>query len=136
MSKSQSKDFGSHQSGPAAPGKDIVVLPPDIQAKEDKVRKGFWKKLRRFAGQLPFANDLVTAYYCAMDPNTPLHVRATLLGALAYFIMPIDIVPDFIAGLGFADDAAILAYAIRTVSDHIKPEHRTAAAKALEKENT
>ena len=80
---------------------------------------------------LPFAEDLVTAYYCAFDRNTPLQVKAALVGALAYFILPYDIVPDLLPALGFADDAAVLAAALRLVATHIRPEHRDAAREAL-----
>ncbi len=107
-----------------------------LERRERKVRAEFWNKLKRVAGKLPFVDDLVAAYYCAMDTDTPLKVRATLLGALAYFILPFDIVPDFIAGIGYGDDAAVLAAAISLVSAHIKPTHRVAAAKALGKDMT
>ena len=105
-----------------------------LERREQKVRAEFWDKLKRVAGRLPFVDDLVAAYYCSMDADTPLKVRATLLGALAYFILPIDIVPDFIAGIGYGDDAAVLAAAISLVSAHIRPIHRLAAAKALGKD--
>ncbi|MGE3148819.1 MAG: YkvA family protein [Pseudorhodoplanes sp.] len=98
---------------------------------EAQVRSGFWPKLRQLAGRLPFAEDLVTAYYCAFDAQTPLRVRATLLGALAYFVLPFDFMPDMLPLLGFADDAAVLAGALKLVIDHIRPEHRDAARQAL-----
>ena len=99
--------------------------------REAHVRRNFWGKLKRVIARIPFAEDLVAAYYCAMDSRTPTRVRATLLGALAYFIMPVDAIPDVIAGLGFSDDAAVLAMVIGLVSSHITPEHRLAAARAL-----
>lgn len=105
-----------------------------IARREEKVRRDFWQKFRRVAGHIPFADDLVAAYYCAMDTQTPLRVRGTLLGALAYFILPIDAVPDFLLGFGFTDDAAVLAAALSMVSRHITPTHRAAAAAALGKE--
>lgn len=108
-------------------------VPKDFTEREEKVRAEFWDKLKRFAGRIPFAEDLVAAYYCALDPETPLRVRGTLLGALAYFILPIDVVPDFILGVGFTDDAAVIAMAVRLVSQHILPKHRVAAARALGK---
>ena len=77
--------------------------------------------------ELPFAEDLLAAYYCAFDRHTPLSVKATLIGAIAYFVLPIDAIPDFIPVIGFTDDAAVLGAAIKMVSDHIKPEHRQAA---------
>lgn len=100
-------------------------------ADEKTVRAGFWPKLARFAGKLPFAQDLLAAYYCAFDRNTPHQVRFILLGALAYFVMPIDVVPDLLPVFGFADDAAVLAAALKAVSDAIRPEHREAAKRKL-----
>jgi uncharacterized membrane protein YkvA (DUF1232 family) len=102
--------------------------------RERQVRRDFWAKLKRFAGRVPFVEDLVAAYYCALDPATPTRVRGMLLAALAYFILPLDIVPDLIAGLGFADDAALLTAVVGLVSAHITPTHRAAAARALDKE--
>jgi len=100
-------------------------------ADEKTVRAGFWPKVARFAGKLPFAEDLLAAYYCAFDRNTPNQVRFILLGALAYFVMPIDVVPDLLPVFGFADDAAVLAAALKAVSDAIRPEHREAAKRKL-----
>ncbi len=102
--------------------------------REQKVRRDFWAKLKRFAGQVPFVEDLVAAYYCALDPATPLRVRGMLLAAIAYFILPADFIPDIVAGLGFADDAALLTAVIGLVTSHITPTHRAAAARALDKE--
>jgi uncharacterized membrane protein YkvA (DUF1232 family) len=104
-----------------------------VERDEDRVRRGFWPKLKRVAAKLPFAEDLLTAYYCAFDNDTPLRVRAALLGALAYFVLPFDFVPDFLPILGFTDDAAVMATAIKLVIDHIRPEHRDAAKQALER---
>ena len=98
---------------------------------EDTVRRGFWRKLKRFAGQLPFAEDLAAAYYCAFDRDTPLQVKAALVGALAYFVLPFDLIPDMMPLLGFADDAAVLATALRLVASHLKPAHRDAARRAM-----
>jgi uncharacterized membrane protein YkvA (DUF1232 family) len=102
-------------------------------AQESLVRRGFWGKLRRFAASLPFAEDLLAAYYCAFDRETPGHVRVALLGALAYFVLPLDALPDMLPLLGFTDDAAVLATTIKLVSDAMLPEHREAARRALEK---
>jgi uncharacterized membrane protein YkvA (DUF1232 family) len=95
------------------------------------VRRGFWSKLRRFAARLPFAEDLLAAYYCAFDRETPRHVQAALVGALAYFVLPFDVVPDMLPVLGFTDDAAVLATAIKLVASHMRPEHRDAARHAI-----
>jgi uncharacterized membrane protein YkvA (DUF1232 family) len=85
-------------------------------ADEESVRAGFWKTFGKAARQLPFAEDLVAAYFCALDPETPGKAKAVLLGALAYFIMPMDTIPDFLAVVGFSDDIAVLTLAIATVT--------------------
>jgi uncharacterized membrane protein YkvA (DUF1232 family) len=87
------------------------------------------------ARYIPFADDLVAAYFCALDPATPHRVRAVLLGALAYFILPFDAIPDFIAGIGYSDDLTVLIAAIALVRSHITPAHRQAAKKALADED-
>jgi len=98
---------------------------------EARVRRAFWPKFRRFAARLPFAEDLVAAYFCAFDRDTPRHVRVALVAALAYFVLPFDFIPDIMPLIGFTDDAAVLATAIRLVAAHIMPQHRDAARRML-----
>src|SRR6201988_2143583 len=108
--------------------------PADRRAQDRKsVRRRFWSKLKRVAAKLPFAEDLLSAYYCAFDSQTPRHVQAALLGAIAYFILPFDFIPDMLPVLGFTDYAAVLATVIRLVAAHITPEHRDAARAALKR---
>jgi uncharacterized membrane protein YkvA (DUF1232 family) len=95
------------------------------------VDREFWRKLLKLAGKIPFAEELAAAWFCTTDAATPLHVKGILLAALAYFVAPVDAIPDFIAGLGFTDDAAVLAMAIGAVSRHLKPEHYARAREAL-----
>ena len=112
----------------------IGFEPADNLAKDpESVRKRFRAKFKRVAAQLPFAEDLLSAYYCAFDRQTPRHVQAALLGAIAYFILPFDFIPDMLPVLGFTDDAAVLATAIRLVAAHITPEHREAARAKLKR---
>ena len=93
--------------GATAPGgKPSAAIAPSRD--EERVRRGFWRKAKRVAARLPFAEDLLAAYYCAFDRATPLQVKAALIGALAYFVLPFDCVPDFLPLLGFTDDAAVL----------------------------
>lgn len=98
---------------------------------QSRVRREFWPKFRRFAARLPFAEDLVAAYFCAFDRNTPRRVQVALIGALAYFVLPFDFIPDMLPLIGFTDDAAVLATAIRLVSAHIGPQHRDAARRVV-----
>jgi uncharacterized membrane protein YkvA (DUF1232 family) len=108
-----------------------------FEEQERTVRRDFWTALKQFAGRIPFVEDLVAAYYCALDPATPMRVRGILLAALAYFIVrwryrPLTWLWRF-PGLGFTDDAAVLT-ALFGLSSHITPVHRAAAARALVKQ--
>jgi uncharacterized membrane protein YkvA (DUF1232 family) len=108
--------------------------PADRLAKDrESLRRRFWIKLKRVGAKLPFVEELLAAYYCAFDRQTPRHVQAALLGAMAYFILPFDFISDMLPVLGFTDDAAVLATAIRMVATHILPEHRKAARAALQR---
>lgn len=98
----------------------------------DGVLRDVWAKVRGVGRRLPFVPDVLAAYYCVLDPATPGRVKVILLGALAYFVMPADLVPDLLPLLGFTDDAAVIAAAIAQVAGNITPEHREKAREALE----
>ena len=100
-------------------------------SQETYVSANFWRTAKRAARHVPFMQDVVAAYYCAMDRRTPLRVKGIIFAALAYFVLPTDTIPDFIFGIGFTDDAAVLAAAVSAIAAHLKPAHRAAARQAL-----
>jgi uncharacterized membrane protein YkvA (DUF1232 family) len=106
-------------------------MPDDPTRDNTQWKQAFWPKFRRVAARLPFAEDLLAAYYAATDHATPQRVRVALGGALLYFVVPADMIPDFLLGLGFTDDAAVLAAALRTLAHHVTPAHREMAREAL-----
>lgn len=97
----------------------VAHTPPDERA--------FWRKLGRVLASIPFAEQAAAAWYCAVDPDTPNYVRGVLLGAIAYFVLPADMIPDILPMVGFTDDASVLATAIAAVSGHIKERHKARA---------
>jgi len=105
----------------------LIPLPDQ----ERIVRSGFWKKVRKALNRVPFLDRLIAAFYAAVDPATPAHAKAVLFAALAYFIMPADLIPDFIAGLGFTDDGAVLFLALQTLSSHVTADHLERARRYL-----
>jgi uncharacterized membrane protein YkvA (DUF1232 family) len=117
----------------SASWQDFEALARRMASGEEAVWRGFWRKFRRVAASLPFAEDLLAAHYCAFDRRTPLHVKAALLGALAYFALPTDLIPDYLPVIGYTDDAAVLATAIKLVAAHITPDHREAARRTLKR---
>ncbi|BDA86677.1 hypothetical protein Sa4125_42190 [Aureimonas sp. SA4125] len=111
-----------------------ILAPASLERQaeqESRVRGSFFETLRRAARHIPFSRDLVASYYCAVDPQTPSTSKGILLAALAYFVLPIDFVPDFLFGLGFTDDIAVLWAAFGAVRHNIKPEHYVLASEAL-----
>lgn len=108
-----------------------ILGPEDESRRSERVKRRFFATFRKAARYIPFSEELVASYYCALDPDTPHRVRAMLLAALAYFVLPTDTVPDFLVGVGFGDDAAVLAATIALVRAHITPVHIAAARRAL-----
>jgi uncharacterized membrane protein YkvA (DUF1232 family) len=70
-------------------------------------------------------------YFAALAPETPAWAKAVMLGALGYFILPLDLIPDAIPGIGYADDLGVVLAAAATVSAHITDEHRRRADETL-----
>jgi len=112
---------------------DVDGKPLGMDKNERKVRRGLIPKLLRVMGRVPFAEDAAAAYYCAIDSKTPVRTKAVLLGTLVYFIAPFDAMPDLIPGVGFLDDAAMLASALAMVGGAITDEHRERARALLDK---
>ncbi|MCA1368953.1 DUF1232 domain-containing protein [Bradyrhizobium sp. BRP14] len=111
-----------------------ILLPgeeSEQERREHKVRRRFWPTFRRAARQIPFSRDLVAAYYCAIDPNTPTRTRGILLAALAYFVLPLDFLPDMLAVVGFSDDIAVLTAAFAAIRGQLKETHYQKADEAM-----
>ncbi len=116
------------------PGTDLVLRQERKYRRDSRrVGRGFWDKIRRHGPRIPFLKEAVAAYYCALDPATPWRVKAVLMAALAYFVVPADMLPDFLPMLGFTDDAAVLLGAFRAVAPHVKDSHRNLAASTIQR---
>ncbi len=102
-------------------------------ANDERFSKRFWKKFWSTLGHIPFSEEVGAAYFCALDPTTPARVKAILIAAIAYFVTPTDLLPDFIAGLGFTDDATVLLTAFSMIGGHVKDHHRSAIRQLMGK---
>lgn len=96
---------------------------------------GFWKKIARYAVKAgrEVVEKALTLYYVASDGDTPAWARATVYTALAYFISPLDAVPDALPGVGFGDDLSVLGVAFAAVAAHVKDEHVQRARQQIER---
>ena len=79
--------------------------------------------LKTAGKKVHFLPKLLTIFYCMQDQDTPKFMKLILMGAIGYVILPFDFVPDVIAGVGWLDDAAVLAAAMHFAGAYIKPEH-------------
>lgn len=120
--------------GESVPAETVVENFKYNKQNEELVKKSFWSKTKKFAGKIPFTKDAVAMYYCAVDAKTPLWAKGIAFGALAYFISPIDAIPDALIGLGFTDDAAIIAAGVRAIAGQVTDEHRQKSEAFFEQE--
>jgi uncharacterized membrane protein YkvA (DUF1232 family) len=110
-----------------------ALVPSVVRLNEQRVAVGFWPKIRKVAARIPFASEALAVWYCARDDATPAAAKGMMLAALAYFVLPTDVLPDFIAGLGYTDDAAVFTALMGVVGRHLKPRHRQAARRDIER---
>lgn len=126
-----------HVNGAAFDAKDPLnpsraLVPAVARVNEQRVTRGFWPKIRRVATKIPFAGDVLSIWFCARDPATPAGAKAMMMAGLAYFVLPTDAVPDFLAVVGFTDDAAVIAALLAIVGKNLKPRHKAEARKLLD----
>jgi len=81
---------------------------------------------RRLGG--PAVHQLLKLWFAGTGPTTPARVKGVFYGALAYFVMPLDVVPDFIPLVGWGDDMAVVAAALAYASTHVDDAVRGRAA--------
>jgi uncharacterized membrane protein YkvA (DUF1232 family) len=99
----------------------------DTTRNEEIVREKFVVKAKRYLNQIPLASEVTAMYFCMLDPKTPLWVKGIVAAALAYFILPLDAIPDLMPLVGFSDDASVLAAAFAAISAYVTGEHREKA---------
>jgi len=120
------------QETPPGPVVDIEPAEANTDYSSAYSESRFRTKLTRYAltaGQAVVEKALVL-FYVLRDPATPARAKAIVIGALGYFIMPLDAIPDLIPGVGFGDDLGALAIAFALVAMHIKPKHFERARQA------
>lgn len=104
-----------------------ALVPQTVKLNEQKVAAGFWPKVRKVAAKVPFLDDVLAVWWCARDPETPAAAKGLMFAALAYFVLPTDAIPDILAGVGFTDDAAVIAALLAVVGKNLKDRHREKA---------
>lgn len=89
------------------------------------------KSMKRATSRIPFMDDVLAMYYCAVDPKTPAKIRIVIGATLLYLVMPIDAIPDFLALVGYTDDITALMVLVKLVSSHVTESHKQKARSRL-----
>ena len=105
----------------------VLYQTKSLVAVERVVRRRLSSRLRALAAALPFAQEIATAYFCAVDRRTPAGVKLALLGALAGFLLPQRLIPKMLQSLVLGGDVGLLLGALQGFAQHIRPEHRLRA---------
>lgn len=94
----------------------------------------FWGKIKKYAKKAgsSVVEMSLQMYFALQDSETPVWAKAIIIGALGYFISPVDVIPDAIPVVGYTDDLGVLTGAVAAVAAHIKPEHKRLAKEKLE----
>jgi len=108
--------------------KDLEKNPSKIE----EILDALPRKLNETSGKIPFAEQILAIFYAVKDPKTPIKAKTMLAAALAYFIVPTDLIPDFVIGFGFTDDFAVLTMVLRHLSTTVTNDHHELARRRLQ----
>jgi uncharacterized membrane protein YkvA (DUF1232 family) len=105
--------------------KNIIENTEDTEIKESS----FWKKIAKYAKSagLKVVYSALLLYYAYRRKDTPTWAKRIITGTLAYFISPLDAIPDLTPFLGFTDDLGVLGIGLVMVAGYINEEVRANA---------
>ena len=109
-------------------------VPQNIESYQSNYSEsGLWKKIKSVAKKAGIKTIymVLLLHYVLKSPDVPLEDKAKIYGALGYFILPIDLIPDFIPVVGYSDDVAALAFALHAVWKNVTPEIKEQAQRKL-----
>jgi len=114
--------------------RESFVSEDNVGFSKDYSENTFWDKVKSFAtvAGKEVIEKALQLYYALQQPSTPVWAKTVIVGALGYFISPIDAIPDVVPMIGFADDLGVLAAAIATVAIYITDDVKAKAAEKLE----
>lgn len=93
----------------------------------------FWEKLKKFAKKAgsSVVYAVLLLYFTLQKPAVPAKAKAIIIGALGYFILPLDLIPDIAVGVGYTDDLGALGVALFQVAMYIDDEIRQKAKEKI-----
>ncbi|MBO0961724.1 DUF1232 domain-containing protein [Neobacillus sp. MM2021_6] len=102
-------------------------------ASENYSDEKFWDKLKKFGKKAgsSVVYAVLLLYFTLQKPEIPVRAKAIIMGALGYFILPFDLIPDFAVGVGYTDDLGALGVALFQVAMYIDDDIKNKAKEKL-----
>ncbi|MCX7797037.1 MAG: YkvA family protein [Melioribacter sp.] len=85
----------------------------DFQQKVNYVEENLWTKLEKVGNKIRFAKEVRALYRYMRDKSISWYRKTIVVGALIYFIAPIDTIPDLSPLIGYLDDLGVIAAVIK-----------------------
>ena len=106
--------------------------PVDPKPVDVTVDEGLLRNLLKRSGRL-LVRPALEALEMVLEPATPHQARVTVLAALTYLVVPIDLIPDLLPVAGFSDDLVALTALLGLCRNHITPEIKQRAQRRLDR---
>ncbi|MBI3736528.1 DUF1232 domain-containing protein [Candidatus Sumerlaeota bacterium] len=98
---------------------------------EARLREQFWPKFKRVASKIPGAADILALYFYMNSDIAPLQHKISVMATIAYFIIPLDLIPDYLGLIGYTDDLAVAMGLIKFIGADVMKPYRIYARKWL-----
>lgn len=95
--------------------------PEVVEEKSREVEEKLWVKLEKVGKKISFAKDIKALYKYMIDPYVPWYRKSIVVGALIYFISPIDAIPDLAPLVGYLDDLGVIAAVLKFMGSELIP---------------
>ncbi|MGD1853359.1 MAG: YkvA family protein [Leptolyngbyaceae cyanobacterium] len=111
------------------PVKALAYAQEQAMSQMDYSDAKFLHKMKTFGAQAGQAmvEQVYIMWYALHSSKTPASAKLVIAGALAYWILPVDMVPDVLPAVGFTDDFTTIASALASVAMSITPDIRAKA---------
>lgn len=115
--------------------KEKAPIPFEEHYEQHYSENSFWDKIKNVAIKAGYEliRNALLLYYAMQSPTMSLKDKTMILAVLGYFILPVDLIPDLLPGLGFTDDAAAIAWALYKLKENITPEVEKQAKQKCDK---
>ncbi len=98
--------------------------PEKYKQGEKEVEEGIWTKLERVGSKINFAKDVKALYNYMRDRYVPWYRKSIVVGALIYFISPIDTIPDLVPLIGYLDDLGVITAVLKFLGSELVPYYK------------